>query len=306
LVVAQDGSGQYGSIQSAIDDARKGDTILIRPGAYREDVRIHNKEQIKLVGAGRDQVTLLGSDVVGVLYVGKLPYGAADIEISGMTVNEHGGQAVGIFLGRRIVLKQVRVNGMLFAQQAEDVRIEDSILGGSETTGVQLVDCRAALIGNVIHDNDHGVHVVGHATVHLERNVIMRSLFEGVTIGDRAKANLLRNTIVKNGGGAAFVGTSQVEARGNIVALNRVGFLLGPHSQVTLAFNALSNVEGNYVRQHSPSQSAQELRPDSDLTGTVDFIDTDRDDFRLKSDTALAHIGGFSYLGALPPVVGSP
>lgn len=305
LVVAQDGSGQYRSIQSAIDEARKGDTIVVKPGAYREDVRIHNKERIKLVGAGMDEVTLLGSDVVGVLFVGKLPYGASDIEISGMTVNEHGGQAVGIFLGRRIVLRGIRVNGMLFGQQSEGLRIEDSILGGSETTGVQFVDSRAVLAGNFIHDNDHGVNVVGSSEVRLERNIITRSLFEGVVVGDRAKADLISNTIVNNGGGAAFLGTSQVQVRGNIVTLNRYGFMVESASRVTFAFNALQNRDGNYVRQGSPPQPAPELRPDSDLTVEAEFVDTTRDDFRLKADTALAKIGEFPFLGALPPITES-
>lgn len=305
LTVAQDGSGQYRSIQSAIDDARKGDTIRIGPGAYREDVRIHNKERLKLVGAGMDQVTLLGSDVVGALFVGKLPYGAADIEISDLTVNEHGGQAVGVFLGRHIVLRRIRVNGLLFGQQVEDVRIEDSVLGGSETTGIQFVDSQATLTGNFIHDNDHGVNVVGTSAVRLERNVITRNLFEGVVVADRATAELVSNTIVKNGGGAAFLGASQVQARGNIVSLNRFGFMVGPSSRVTMAFNALQNEEGNYLRQGSPPQPAPELRPDSDLTVDPEFVDTKADDFRLKSDTSLVKIGEFSYLGALPPVTQS-
>ncbi|WP_410964050.1 hypothetical protein, partial [Salmonella sp. SAL4448] len=83
---------------------------------------------------------------------------------------------------------------MLFGQQVEDVRIEDIILGGSETTGVQFVDSQAALIGNFIHDNDHGVYVVGHSNVRLERIVITRSLFEGVVVSDRASAELISNT----------------------------------------------------------------------------------------------------------------
>ena len=49
LVVALDGSGQYRSIQEAVDAAKKGDTILIRPGAYPEDVTIHSKENVRLI-----------------------------------------------------------------------------------------------------------------------------------------------------------------------------------------------------------------------------------------------------------------
>jgi len=101
LVVALDGSGDFKSIQEAVDATRKGDTVFLKPGRYEQDLTIHSKDQIKLVGAGRDKVTLLGrDDLVGVLHVGKWPYGATNIEISDMTINEHGGHAVGLFNGR--------------------------------------------------------------------------------------------------------------------------------------------------------------------------------------------------------------
>ncbi|MGZ9159174.1 MAG: pectinesterase family protein, partial [Nitrospira sp.] len=112
IVVALDGSGQYRSIQEAVDAAKKGDTIFVKPGAYAEDVTIHSKEKIRLIGAGMDRVTLLGRERVGVFHVGKWPYGATDIEISGFTINEHGGHAVGMFNGRGILLHHVRVKGM--------------------------------------------------------------------------------------------------------------------------------------------------------------------------------------------------
>ncbi|HNV26901.1 MAG TPA: pectinesterase family protein, partial [Nitrospira sp.] len=143
LVVALDGSGQYRSIQEAVDAAKKGDTILIRPGAYPEDVTIHSKENVRLIGAGMDQVTILGRERVGVFHIGKWPYGATNIEISGITVNEHGGHAMGMFNGRGIHFHHARVKGMLFTQQVEDVRIEDCDIGGSETTGVQFANSQA-------------------------------------------------------------------------------------------------------------------------------------------------------------------
>jgi len=35
------------------------------------------------------------------------------------------------------------------------------------------------------------------------------------------------------------------------------------------------------------------------------FVDTTRDDFRLRADTCLVRIGEFPYLGALPPLTES-
>jgi hypothetical protein len=302
LVVALDGTGDFVSLQEAVDAAKKGDTVFVKAGQYSQDVTIHSKEMIKFVGAGVDQVTILGRDiVVGALHVGKWPYGATDIEISDMTINDRGGHAVGLFNGRGIILRRIKINGMLFSQQVHDVRIEDCVIGGSETTGVQFADSEAILIGNVIHDNDHGVSIAGKSNVRLERNVITQSLFEAVVVSGHAHAVIVSNTLVKNGGGAAFLGQSQSDVSGNVVGLNRVGFVIAPSSQTTTSFNAFYNTDGDYLRVGNPSQPAPELKARSDITGDPHFVDPEHDDFHLRLDTPLLKIGQFPYLGALAP-----
>lgn len=303
ITVALDGTGDFISIQEAVDSAKKGDTVFIKPGRYEQDFTVHSKDRIKIVGAGQDKVTLVGRDtIVGVLHVGKWPYGATNIELTDMTINDHGGHAVGLFNGKGVLLKRLTINGMLFGQQVEDARIEDCTIGGSETTGVQFADSQAVLVGNYIHDNDHGVNVAGKSTVRLEGNIITRSLFEAVVVNDKAKAMLIRNTLVKNGGGVAFLGFSQSEAIGNVVGLNKVGFLVAPSSQTKTSFNAFHNTEGDYMRAGSPNTPAPELKQDSDLIGDPRFVDAAHDDFRLRADSALVNVGSFSFLGALPPV----
>ncbi len=303
ITVALDGSGDFSSIQEAVDSAGKGDSVFIKAGAYSQDLTIHSKEKIKIIGAGVDKVSLLGQgQMVGVLHVGKWPYGATDIEISGLTINEHGGHALGVFNGNRITLRRLHVKGMVFSQQVHDVRIEDCVIGGSETTGVHVSDSQAVLIGNVIHDNDHGVNVTGTSSVQLERNVITRNLFEGVVIGDRARAVLINNTLVKNGGGGAFLGTSTIQASGNILSFNKIGFLIAPSSQVNVAYNVLFNSEANYMRAGSPNVPAPEFTVDSDIMADPRFVDAEHDDFHLQPDTTLVNLGGFRHLGALPPL----
>jgi hypothetical protein len=302
IVVALDGTGDFVSLQEAVDAAKKGDTVFVKAGHYSQDVTIHSKEKIKFVGAGVDQVTILGRDiVVGALHVGKWPYGATDIEISDMTINDRGGHAVGLFNGRGIVLRRIKINGMLFSQQVHDVRIEDCVIGGSETTGVQFADSEAILTGNFIHDNDHGVSIAGKSNVRLERNVITQSLFEAVVVSGHARAVIVSNTLVKNGGGAAFLGYSQNEVSGNVVGLNRVGFVIAPSSQTTTSFNAFYNTDGDYLRVGNPNQPAPELKARSDITGDPHFVDPVHDDFRLRVDTPLLKIAQFPYLGALAP-----
>ena len=303
IVVALDGTGDYVSLQEAVDAAKKGDTVFVKPGRYPQDVTIHSKEKMKFVGAGVDQVTILGREiVVGALHVGKWPYGATDIEISDMTINDRGGHAVGLFNGQGIVLRRIKIDGMLFSQQVHDVRIEDCVIGGSETTGVQFADSEAVLTGNVIHDNDHGVSIAGKSNVRLERNVIRQSLFEAVVVSGHARAVIVSNTLVKNGGGAAFLGQSQSDVSGNVVGLNRVGFVIAPTSQTTSSFNAFYNTDGDYLRVGTPNQPAPELKARSDITGDPHFVDAEHDDFRLRLDTPLLKVGQFPFLGALAPV----
>jgi hypothetical protein len=305
LVVSLDGTGDYRSIQDAIDQAPGGATIRIKAGEYQEDITVHSKDGIQVAGDGAQFVTLLGRNRVGTLHIGKWPYGATNVEISGLTIKEHGGLALGVFNGRQILLRDLRIQGMLFGQQVEDVRIERCLIGGSETTGVQFADSQATLTENVIHDNDHGVTIAGKSDIRLERNVITRNLFEGVVVTDEAHAVVVRNTIVKNGGGVAFLGRSRSEASGNIIGLNRAGILIAPSSTAKLAHNALYNGENNYARPGTPVVGAPELKAETDLIVDPGFVDAGRGDFRLSSGTPLTEIGGFSFLGALPPVEAS-
>ncbi len=302
IMVALDGSGEYRSIQEAVDAAGRGDTVRVKAGSYQEDVTVHSKEKLRLIGEGVDRVQVLGLNRVGAFHIGKWPYGATDIEISGLTIQEHGGLAMGIFNGRRIVLRDVHINGLLFGQQVQDVRIEHCVIGGSETTGAQFADSHAVLFGNLVHHNDHGVTVAGTSNVRLERNIITQNLYEGVVVTDHARATLLNNTIVKNGGGLAFLQNARGEAAGNIIGLNKVGFLVGASSQPQLSYNAISNSEHDYVRAGEPNRPAPELRAETDVAADPRFVDSDRGDFRLRPDSPLLRIGEFAYLGALPPL----
>ncbi|MGH7254615.1 MAG: right-handed parallel beta-helix repeat-containing protein, partial [Nitrospirales bacterium] len=306
LVVALDGSGDYRSIQEAIDEAEAGDTIRIKAGDYPEDVTIHSKQHIRIVGEDVERVRILGLERVGSFHVGKWPYGATDIEIQGVTIAEHGGLALGIFNGSGIVLRDARVAGSLFGQQVKELRIENCQVGGSETTGIQFADSQAVLVGNVIHDNDHGVAVAGQSDVRLENNVILRNLFEGVVVKDRARAVLRNNTIVKNGGGVAFRGASRSEVSGNIIGFNKVGFIVEPGSTARITYNALYNGDHEFRTEGAPNGASPVIETEANLTVDPGFVDFARDDFRLRADSPLTRIGDFAYLGAFAPITSQP
>lgn len=55
LVVTPDGSGDFVSVSEAVDAARHGDTVLVRPGVYRESVEVTKAIEIRGDGE-RDEI----------------------------------------------------------------------------------------------------------------------------------------------------------------------------------------------------------------------------------------------------------
>jgi Periplasmic copper-binding protein (NosD) len=301
-VVALDGTGQFVSIQEAIDQAHSGDTIFIKAGKYVEDVTVHSKEGLKVIGAGMKDVFIDGLERVGTLHIGKWPYGATNVEISGMTIQQHGGLGVGIFNGAGVTLRDIHVNGLIFSQQVQQVRIENCIVGGSETTGMAFADSDAILVSNIIHDNDHGVSVGGTSKVELKNNVIVRSLFEAVLVADKAQASIVQNTLVNNGGGVKFQDESSGEIRGNIITDSKVGVANSSTAKVTRSYNAFYNNDTHDQINGTSSPSSSNNISSNALYIQPHFVAPDHGDFRLQTDSPLLNVGEFPYLGALGPV----
>jgi hypothetical protein len=90
-VVAADGSGDFDTIQAAVDAAVDGDSILIMPGIYTESVVID--KPITLTGdAGGDVVIAFSTDTgtymtEGMVFPVGLKLDASDATVSGLTIS---------------------------------------------------------------------------------------------------------------------------------------------------------------------------------------------------------------------------
>lgn len=63
IIVAPDGSGSHTSVQAAVDDAASGDTILIRPGTYHENVHVpSDKTGLSFIGESGDATEVVITD----------------------------------------------------------------------------------------------------------------------------------------------------------------------------------------------------------------------------------------------------
>jgi len=123
-----------------------------------------------------------------------------------------------------------------------------------------------------------------------------------VVVSDKSQITLVRNTLVNNGGGVAFHDSSEGKASGNILTDSKVGFLFSPNSRTTLSFNVLHANSVDYQIDGSSDLSAFQRGGKTDVHLPPAFVSPADDDFRLPSETSLVNLGGFVYLGALPPL----
>jgi parallel beta-helix repeat protein len=65
IIVNINGSGNFTSIQDAIDQAERGDTVFVKPGIYYENITIN--KTINLIGSGTEHTTIIGDQVRAVI-----------------------------------------------------------------------------------------------------------------------------------------------------------------------------------------------------------------------------------------------
>ncbi len=135
LVVAQDGSGNYATIQEAVNAVRDLSqvqvTIFIKKGVYHEKLVVPSwKTMISLVGESRDSTVITNDDYSGKSYPGKDAYGkdkystytsytvliqGNDCRVENLTIQNTAGrvgQAVALHVeGDRSVVKNCRLLG---------------------------------------------------------------------------------------------------------------------------------------------------------------------------------------------------
>jgi parallel beta-helix repeat protein len=67
IIVDLGGVGDYESIQAAIDNASSGDTIIVQPGIYYENITLN--KTLNLTGSGAEDTIIYGEQVATVLFI---------------------------------------------------------------------------------------------------------------------------------------------------------------------------------------------------------------------------------------------
>ncbi len=212
--------GDQPTIQDGINAANPGDTVLVAPGVYYENVSM--AEGVSLFGSGPDQTTIDGGGITDVL---KAWYGVTNYVIDGFEVrnsNQGGGTPgnVGIFLNP------------------------------NASSGTKIVrNC-------YVHNNGHGIQVWNDfgGTTTVENCVVTDNIYNGFDpyLGT---SYLTNNTISYNGndGYHDWAGGGLVYIENNIISNNgRYGIFKHRDTPVYISYNDVwNNAEGAYYEGYS-------------------------------------------------------
>ncbi|UCD20215.1 MAG: right-handed parallel beta-helix repeat-containing protein, partial [candidate division WOR-3 bacterium] len=263
---------QYPTIQSAINNATNGDTILVAPGTYDAPagVTFDTKANIVLLGeTGREETTVSGHITINnsnhIVVTGFTIDGGASISCNLGTIitdciltgsNDCGCTIISCPAGRYSnveivgnIICENTYHGIRAELSGGETSIRDNEIYGNGESGISITNSYGEILGNVIYDNeDHGI-VIEQATFSITENTVARNTLSGVKL---------------TAGGGAF--TEHIAH--NIVALNRLSGIMGD-------VGITAHISCNDVWANSPGGTANYGGTISDQTGLNGNISVD-------------------------------
>lgn len=246
--------GPYRTVLAAVQEARPGSLILIRPGEYTESVRVD--KPITLVGDGTSDQILLHSDASPAI-VFEAPLG----RITNLTLRQTGTEplpALDILQGYVDVegcqVTSVTGSGVVVHSGA-DPRLRRNRLVGCKKAGIIFTNgARGTLEENEITENhSSAIGVADGAAPTIRQNRIFNNDGSGIYLSDGA-GTISENELAHNKrGGIRIIGTSaNPSVRHNRIHDNvQSGILVGRGGQGLIDDNSIFNngVNGVAVRQ---------------------------------------------------------
>lgn len=278
ITVAKDGSGDYRSIQEAINSASKDDIIYVKPGVYEEHIDF--KDGIILQGAGKESTKIkfkrcwrsrnvlsCTNVVIDAENINSGKIEGFTVDCSGTGPNESGTICFGVKSSKLTISNNIitgatgsgiKVNGdsdpliggnIIRNNQKAGIdifagakgTIQNNKIYGNGLAGIAARKNADPLIQhNVIKDNKAGVVVYEGSDPLIENNSIRANQQSGIFIHTHGKGVIRDNEIYENGhSGISVAEGSDPLIRGNIIRANNGGIVLYNKAKGSIANNQI-------------------------------------------------------------------
>jgi len=173
--IAPDGTGDYPSLETAVDAVPPGSTLILKPGTYHLTAPLVITKSLRLAGAGIDQTVLIGDSGE---YVARFA-GPGSFSAEGVAFRYEGTDwaRVVVVEDGEVNLVRCSFSGGLW-DEAEDKGGSGLVLLGN--TAGYVRECRVE--GNGLH----GIELHGQAQPTLEANVCTGNAYSGIVYFDDA------------------------------------------------------------------------------------------------------------------------
>ncbi len=278
IVVKADGTGDYATIQDAIDNATDGDTVLVAAGTYYESIRMANG--VTLQGAGADVTTINGGENGHVIV-----FNLASGTISGFTITNSGndpGYSAGIFASQCTitVTNNTIINnhyGVTLSSNSNGIIAGNKITNNTGSAAIKVSHSNATITNNIITNNWKGIYC------------------------SNSSPYITNNTITNNGSYGILCNPTSIQViANNIITSNKYGiFALGgivsPVPFLQISYNNVGdNSQGNYWEEYGIidiggggwiiSQPFTPIPRTGEIHESPQFVGQNDGDYHLKSE----------------------
>lgn len=259
--------GDYPTIQAAVNAAGSGDTVVVGPGSYTENVKIFSG--IAVQGAGPDLTVLHGQVKVS----------GDGAELAGFLVTSSG--ASGYSLNAGII------------GSGEDFVVRGNVVEGFGSGILAGETANGEVSGNIFRQNQVGIELseAGPALL-VVNNLVLNNTHAGIKVYSFSSPVIAHNTIVGNGfaedydmGGAGLVvGPFNGEtAVNNIIVSNKGG--------INAIYESNSKCNHNLVWGNFDNYVGDALTGSGDLSLDPRFVSPGAKDYHLQGDSPALDIG---------------
>jgi nitrous oxidase accessory protein len=266
IIVNNSGEGNYTSIQEAVRNAQNGDTILVSPGVYRENIKVDKELTILSYS------TLSGSQTDRTYVIGAMP-GNAVFNVSTSNVTIEGFHIAGDPSGT-----DKYGNAGLYLESVRNCSLRNNTLMLNDL-GIVLKNSQGTYLeGNLVSLGSKGITLDNSEGNVLSDNLVMRN-DQGVSLNNSFNNTLINNTADSNEIGIFLKMSQGNELAYNLVLKNKYG--IRGHSAGTNILTG-NNLYLNDVGVHLSDSSNNSLYG-NEFINVVNAIDEGRNIWNSSS-----------------------